>query len=135
MFLDLFAFQSFSASISSLTLGGLLSAFILVQDQSWGQRRIGGFPCVFSGFFFFFLFSFHVVFSRTSRLPCRNFLRARSLTSYGVISTVNPYPSLAPLYQQCLSAKTHPLQAWRNCVSDIQIIFRQAVCMIMLISG
>ena len=53
MFLDLFAFQSFSASISSLTLGGLLSAFILVQDQSWGQRRIGGFPCVFSGFLFF----------------------------------------------------------------------------------
>ena len=53
MFLDLFAFQSFSASISSLTLGGLLSAFILVQDQSWGQRRIRGFPCVFSGFLFF----------------------------------------------------------------------------------
>ena len=53
MFLDLFAFQSFSASISSLTLGGLLNAFILVQDQSWGLRRIRGFPCVFSGFLFF----------------------------------------------------------------------------------
>ena len=53
MFLDLFAFQSFRASFSSLTLGGLLSAFILVQDQSWGQRRIRGFPCVFSGFLFF----------------------------------------------------------------------------------
>ena len=81
MFLDLFAFQSFRASISSLTLGGLLSAFILVLDQSWGQRRIGGFPCVFRvSYFFLFVPRVFFFFFRTSRLPCRNFLRARSLT-------------------------------------------------------
>ena len=63
MFLGLFAFQSFSASISSLTLGGLLSAFILVYDQSWGQRRMRGFPCLSLFFgFLIFSFSFHVFF-------------------------------------------------------------------------
>ena len=73
MFLDLFAFQSFSASISSLTLGGLLSAFILVLDQSWGQRRIRGFPCVFSGFLFF-SFSFHVFFFQDFAVALQEFL-------------------------------------------------------------
>ena len=63
MFLGLFAFQSFSASISSLALGGLLSAFILVYDQSWGQRRMRGFPCLSLFFgFLIFSFSFHVFF-------------------------------------------------------------------------
>ena len=36
--------------ISSLTLGGLLSAFILVIGQSWGQRRIRGSHLLFLRF-------------------------------------------------------------------------------------
>ena len=108
MFWGLFAFQSFSTSISSLTLGGLLSAFILVYDQSWGQRRMRGFPCL-SLFFrvsYFFLFVPRV-FSRISRLPCRNFLCARSLASYGVIYTGNPLSFVGPTVSAELVSK-HP---------------------------
>ena len=52
---ELLASQSFSGYcvISSLTLGGLFRAFILVIDESWGQRRIRGSLLLFLHFLIF----------------------------------------------------------------------------------
>ena len=118
--------------ISSLTLGGLLSAFILVYDQSWRQQRIRGSHPLFLPFLIsYFLSPFFQDFTVT----LKEILALSSPDVKWCDINRNPYPSLAPPYQRRLLAKIHPSRTWPNCVLDTQIFSKRAVYIIKLISG
>ena len=97
-----------------------------------GSTKDKGIPPSFSSFSY--SYSFVLRFPRISQLQYGQSLGSRALTSNGVTKTRNAYPSLAPPYRRRLWVMIHPTLTWPNCVLDTQIISKQPVYIIMLIS-
>ena len=104
--------------------GDISKCLILVFDQSWGQRRIRGFPPFF--FFFFFLFAFSVCFQEFE-VALQNILAlpSRDLTW----CDINGEPlGLAPPCHLSLWSAILPSQTWHSCVLETRTHSAQATC-------